>query len=91
MKINNRRYIGNKFKLLEFIYDSIAVFGCDNKSIFFDIFAGTGVVANYFAEKGYKTILNDNLYSNFVVYNAFLGAEALDEKKLETIIKNIIN
>ena len=63
MKINNRRYIGNKFKLLDFIYSQVENLGYDNTNTFFDVFAGTGVVASYFADKGYKVVLNDNLYS----------------------------
>lgn len=82
MKINNRRYIGNKSRLLNFIYHSIQGLGYGKENTFFDIFAGTGVVANYFANKGYKTILNDNLYSNFVAYRAFLGKGKINKQKI---------
>ena len=93
MKINNRRYIGNNSKLLNFIYDTVKNLGFDKSNVFFDVFAGTGVVASFFAEKGYKTILNDNLYSNYVAYEAFLGNEKLDQNKMyEYIMKyNNIN
>lgn len=73
MKINNRRYIGCKTKLLNFIYDSIKEYNIDRNYVVADIFAGTGVVGNMFANKGYKTVLNDTLYSNVVVYKALLG------------------
>ena len=86
MKINNRRYIGNKSKLLDFIYKTISKLGYGSENVFFDVFAGTGVVANYFAEKGYKTILNDNLYSNKVIYEAFLGKGNIDFNKINLII-----
>lgn len=86
MKINNRRYIGNKYKLLDFIYKNINKLGYDNTNSFFDVFAGTGVVANYFANKGYKTILNDNLYSNSIVYRAFLGKGEIDEIKIKKYV-----
>ena len=93
MNINNRRYIGNKFKLLEFIYSNVIKFGFDNKYTFLDLFAGTGVVANFFANKGYKTIINDNLYSNKVIYETFLGKDNIDYKKIKKILSeyNIID
>src|SRR3989344_8275853 len=43
VQLNNRRYIGGKFKLIEWIF-SILNEECKGK-IFADIFAGTGVVA----------------------------------------------
>ena len=86
MRINNRRYIGCKTKLLDFIYKTITSLGYDNSNTFFDVFAGTGVVAYMFAEKGYKTILNDNLYSNYIAYKAFLGS---GEIRKEVIKKEI--
>lgn len=73
MKINNRRYIGCKTKLLDFIYNSASAYGFPKGSVVADIFAGTGVVADRFAQEGYKTIVNDILYSNVVVYKAYLG------------------
>lgn len=88
MKINNRRYIGNKSKLLNFIYSSITELGYDKTNSFFDVFAGTGVVANFFAEKGFQTILNDNLYSNKIIYEAFLGEGKIDKEKMHNIITN---
>ena len=86
MKINNRRYIGNKSKLLDFIYNNIVKLGYGKDNVFFDVFAGTGVVGNHFAEKGYKTILNDNLYSNKVVYETFLGKGKIDLCKISLIL-----
>lgn len=89
MKINNRRYIGNKTKLLEFIYENVKEMGYDCNNVLFDVFAGTGVVANFFADKGFKTIVNDNLYSNKIAYEAFLGKGDFDEVKIKTIIENL--
>ena len=89
MEINNRRYIGSKTKLLEFIYKNVKDMGYNSDNIFFDVFAGTGVVANYFADKGYKTIVNDNLYSNKIAYEAFLGEGKYDEAKLKKIINKL--
>ncbi len=87
MKINNRRYIGNKSRLLSFIYNPIKKLGYDNSNSFFDVFSGTGIVASYFAEKGYKTIVNDSLFSNMIAYKAFLGKGKIDEKKMFCLLK----
>lgn len=89
MKISSRRYIGCKTKLLDFIFNSVNEYGYPRGSIFADIFAGTGVVACKFAEEGYKTILNDTLYSNYVVYQAVLGSEPIRKDYLEEIINNL--
>lgn len=91
MKINNRRYIGCKTKLLKFIYDTAVEFGANPSLTFADIFAGTGVVGNYFSKKGYNTIFNDTLYSNVLAYKAWHGNEKIDEKKLEQILKYLNN
>ena len=56
--INNRRYMGSKAKLLEFISNSInEVIG--SYSSFVDIFSGTEVVGNYFNNTNTKVISND--------------------------------
>lgn len=89
MKISSRRYIGCKTKLLDFIYNSVIEYGYTNNSIFADIFAGTGVVAYRFASEGYKTILNDTLYSNYVVYQAVFGKGIIRNEYLEGIINQI--
>lgn len=87
MKINNRRYIGCKTKLLDFIESSIDIYNFEQGSVFADIFAGTGVVGYQFAQKGFKTILNDILYSNVVVYKALLGEGDIDLNKVKNIIE----
>ena len=82
--IYNRRYIGNKYKLLPWIF-SIINNECSGTS-FTDIFAGTGVVSvgasSYFNE----IIVNDFLHSNFVIYKAFLGSGSWDPVKIKNII-----
>lgn len=89
MKVSSRRYIGCKTKLLDFIFNSVSEYGYPEGSVFADIFAGTGVVACKFAEKGYKTILNDTLYSNYVVYQAVLGSDSIRKDYLEEIIHDL--
>lgn len=89
MKVSSRRYIGCKTKLLDFIFNSVSEYGYPEGSVFADIFAGTGVVACKFAEEGYKTILNDTLYSNYVVYQAVLGSDPIRKDYLEDIIRDL--
>ena len=93
MKINNRRYIGCKTKLLDLIYSTVTAYSKPDYKVFADIFAGTGVVGSYFADKGYKVILNDTLFSNVVAYTAWLGEGKIDYDKVSKILKyaNSIN
>ena len=52
--LSSRRYTGSKTKLLESIDEALLKHfdykGCENLS-FFDVFAGTGVVSEYFIQK----------------------------------------
>lgn len=86
LEINNRRYIGCKTKLLEKIFEAVSEMGFNSDSTLVDVFAGTGVVANYFANKGYKTYVNDMLYSNVVAYKAWLGEGTYNSSKIENLI-----
>lgn len=86
IKINNRRYIGNKTKLLDSIYSCISK-EFETSPIFADLFAGTGVVSYFFAKKGFKIIANDILYSNYVAYKAWLSKDFYDSKVVEDYIK----
>ena len=85
MRINNRRYIGNKFKLLPFISGIL-----DSEQIKFnsiaDIFAGTGVVSEYFLGNQKYVIINDILYSNFIFYTAWLSNEYYNPKLITEIL-----
>ena len=54
--INNRRYLGNKYKLLSAIRKVVDE-NCEGVRTVVDIFAGTGSVASAFADK--KLIVND--------------------------------
>ena len=58
--INNRRYLGNKYKLLPFI-KKVVDSECTDIEIVVDIFSGTGAVASAFQDK--QLITNDILYS----------------------------
>ena len=82
-KINNRRYLGNKYKLLDFITGTVAS-ECTGINTVADIFAGTGSVASAFADK--KLITNDFLYFNYICNVAWFGAEKYDEEKVENLL-----
>ena len=71
--LGQRRYLGGKSKLLDAIYEvSTSTLGHAPQSIF-DVFAGTGVVAERFARSGSKVIANDLLFHNYISLQAFLG------------------
>jgi len=88
-KLQNRRYLGSKYKLLGFIEDIVNE-KCKDFSIFCDIFAGTGVVAERFNEKYIKVIANDFLASNFIPLKAFLGTSEINFEEIERKI-NLLN
>ena len=83
-KIYNRRYLGSKYKLLEFI-EKIIKENTKNSKIFLDLFAGTGVVADYFNKK-YDVVLNDLLRCNYFSYECFFSNLEYNEKKITEII-----
>jgi adenine-specific DNA-methyltransferase len=85
MNLQNRRYIGNKFKLLSFIDSVIKTEGIEF-NVFADVFAGTGVVSEYFMSNGKKAIISDNLYSNFVFYNAWLSNSKYNPSKIKELL-----
>lgn len=82
-KINNRRYLGNKYKLLPFI-TSVVNEECKNINTIADIFAGTGAVASAFTDK--KIITNDIMYSNYICHVAWFSNEAYSEEKIIELI-----
>ncbi len=71
-QLQNRRYLGNKHKLLGFIEDIVSE-KCNGIKSFCDIFAGTGVVGERFNKPTIKVISNDILFSNYACLKAFLG------------------
>lgn len=78
--LENRRYIGSKNKLLDWI--SALAYEHTKGESFCDIFAGTGVVAKKMLPRYKKLILNDFLFSNEVIFNAFFGMEKFDTDNL---------
>jgi adenine-specific DNA-methyltransferase len=76
-QIQNRRFLGNKYKLLGFIEDIVNE-KCNGFNSFCDIFAGTGVVGERFNEKDIKIISNDLLFSNYFPLKAFFGSTQIN-------------
>lgn len=81
-QIQNRRLLGNKYKLLGFIEDIVNE-KCNDFNSFCDIFAGTGVVGKRFNEKDIKVISNDLLFSNYFPLKAFIGSTQINLDVLE--------
>lgn len=87
-KVNNRRYLGNKYKLLPFI-TKIVEEECENVNTVADIFAGTGAVASAFTHK--KLITNDIMYSNYICHLAWFGSEEYSEEKIIALVMEYNN
>lgn len=83
-KINNKRYLGNKYKLLDFIRNVVDK-ECQNVESVADIFAGTGAVASAFEDK--LLITNDILYSNYVCHLAWFGKQKYSLTKIRELIQ----
>lgn len=84
ISISNRRYLGNKYKLLNFIQEVVDNY-CNDINVFADLFAGTGSVAFGFRDN--KTIItNDILYSNYICNLAWFGTENFRQEVMEQMI-----
>lgn len=84
-ELHSRRYIGNKAKLTDWIMEIIQKETIGNDT-FIDIFSGTSSVARE-AMKSYKNvILNDILYSNYIIYQAFYDNKKWDLNKIINIV-----
>ena len=82
-QLHNRRYIGNKQKLLDWIFSIIKENikdNCQEIKTFTDLFAGTGVVSNMAVNKYEKIIINDFLY--------FLSSSCTSTSKSTTCTKS---
>ncbi|WP_257609324.1 DNA adenine methylase, partial [Oenococcus oeni] len=88
--IHNRRYLGSKEKLLPFINEIVSKHTRKIMTVA-DIFSGTGVVANMFAQKGMRVIVNDILDSNEPIYDTFFGSGDFSKEKIDLIIEKFNN
>ena len=82
--INNRRYLGNKYRLLPFIQRVVSEH-CENVNIVADLFAGTGAVSSAFQDR--QLITNDILYSNYVSNMAWFSPMPYDEEKIIRMVE----
>lgn len=80
------RFIGNKEKLLDRIYQTVLSTGTET-GVFCDFFSGTSNVGRFFKEKGFKIISSDLLYFSYVLQKAYIENNKEPEfKKLLTKI-----
>ncbi len=89
-EISQRRYLGNKNSILNFI-ENIIKNEIGHFNSLCDIFAGTGVVGSYFNEKNNKIITNDLLYHNYISLSAFLNQDSFNQEKILELINNFNN
>ncbi len=83
--INNRRYLGNKYRLLPFIKQVVSDH-CNDINVIADLFAGTGAVSSAFQD--HEIITNDILYSNYVSNLAWFSPEEYSEEKIISLIES---
>lgn len=83
LSIQNRRYLGNKFKLRDFIKATVA-HNCSDVGVIADIFSGTGAVASAFIDQ--IIITNDILYSNYLCNMAWFGCESVRLELLKDLV-----
>lgn len=84
VRINNRRYLGNKYRLLDFI-SGVVSDNCRDVAVFADLFAGTGAVASAFAPTC-AVVTNDILYCNYIANYAWLSAESYSRRKIREYV-----
>lgn len=84
-EIQNRRYLGNKFKLLDFIKEVVEK-NCTGIETVADIFSGTGAVASAFIDK--IIITNDLLYNNYLCNLAWFGSESVRLNFISSLIES---
>ncbi len=82
--INNRRYLGNKYRLLPFIRQVVEEH-CNNVNVVADLFAGTGAVSSAFQDR--TVITNDILYSNYISNTAWFSPQDYDEQKIIRLVE----
>ena len=83
--LESRRYIGCKAKLVDWIFELIQK-ETKNVHSLCDIFAGTGSVSNHALQLYDRVTINDFLYSNHIIYNAFFSNGEWDEEKVIQLI-----
>lgn len=83
--LENRRYIGSKANLSDWILDLIQK-NCTG-DVFADIFAGTAIIAQKASKMYSHVIVNDFLFSNNLIYNAFFIDKAWNQEKINEYVE----
>jgi len=86
IELHNRRYLGNKTKLTSWIFDEILRETQGKCTSFFDVFAGTGAVANVAFQHFDKVIVNDLLHANYAIFQAFFEKGRYSEPKIQNLL-----
>lgn len=81
--ISNRRYLGNKYKLLPWI-KKIVEDNCKDVESVFDVFAGTGSVASAFKDK--RLVVCDMMKSNYYTALCWFSPQPIDRDKLSRLL-----
>ncbi len=84
VKLESRRYIGNKAKLTSWIMDILAEEASDATS-FLDLFAGTASVSKQAMKRYERVVVNDLLYSNNVIYKGFFDNSIWRKDVIQTL------
>ena len=82
-EINNRRYLGNKFKLIPFIRRVVDEECCNVRSVL-DAFSGTGSVSFAFLDK--QLFVNDMMYCNYLAALCWFSPQDFDTKKITELL-----
>ncbi len=83
-EINNRRYLGNKFKLIPFIRRVVDE-ECGNVRSVLDAFSGTGSVSFAFLDK--QLFVNDMMYCNYLAALCWFSPQDFDTKKITELLE----
>lgn len=86
--INNRRYLGNKFRLLPFIRRVVEE-NCADVASVFDAFSGTGSVSWAFRDK--RLVVNDLMYCNYLSALTWFSPWSVDFGKLQSLVNDYNN
>ncbi|MCG0237922.1 MAG: DNA adenine methylase [Firmicutes bacterium] len=88
--IHNRKFIGSKQNLLDFIGGVISARAPEARTAA-DLFAGSGVVADYLAQRGLRVVAADHLFCNYVPVRAFLATPpgAVDPERLGRLLREL--
>ena len=86
--LRNRRYVGCKTKLKEWIFWRILK-ETHGAHSFLDLFGGTGVISQMALGIYNEVTINDFLYCNYVIYNAFFADGNWDEQLVKEFISEM--